>query len=182
MAQDPGYPGNLLKQDQLNTPYGGEAENNFGGKAWKFLHGWVRDIADWFLQHVRQDMDIQAPVVQTTVVVGDLLAHDLSRTAAGGRPWIDKLSNAVVGKAIFLGVAMDNVTAGLRCKMTTHGPVPANVTLLNPAVLTGAPTNITFDRVANRFKVAGGGDPVVAIADAQGNINLFAPGRTAALV
>jgi hypothetical protein len=182
VAQDSGYPGNLLKQDQLNSPFGGEAENNFGGKAWKFFGGWMRDLADWFLQHSRQDMDVQAPLVQDALVVGDCVGMDLSRSSALGGAWIGKMSSIAAGNAVFLYVAMDNVTAGLRCKAAGHGPIPASVSLLNPALLAGGKTLIAVDSVANRLKVAGVGDDGVGYADPKGNVILFAPGRVVTLV
>lgn len=182
MSRDAGYPSNLLDQDILNSLYGGEGARNMGGPAWDFLNGWVRSIADRILTHLRIDADYQAPVVQDATVVGDCIGIDLSRSSAAGGPWIGKMSSIAAGNAVFLGVAADNVTAALRCKMAGHGPIPANVSLLSPALVAAGKVLITVDSVANRLKVAAVGDDAVGYSDPKGNVMLFAPGRVVTLV
>lgn len=182
MSRDAGYPGNLLKQDQLNSPHGGEGARNFGGAAWDFLDGWVRDIADWFLQHLRRDADITGVLVQDSVVVGDCIGMDLSRSI-NGRAWVGKMTSITSGNGVFIGIALEAVTAGLRCQVASHGPIAANFTLLNPALLAAGKVPVAVDDPGtNRLRVATVSDDVVGLSDPSGNVMLFAPGRVATLV
>jgi hypothetical protein len=181
MARDAGYPDNLLEQDEMPSPYGGEGGRDFGGLAWDWLHGIIQTISKRILQHLRVDHDAHAPIVQDAVVVGDCIGVDLSRTASG-RPWIGKMTSISANNAVFLGVALEGRTAGLRCRVAAHGLVDATVTGLIGTAVSAGKVDVSVNASTNKLKVAAVGEEVVGWSDTGGNVMLLAPGRLAAIV
>lgn len=178
-TRDPNYPDNLLEADVLNSLYGGAVQSAMDKDAWAFLNGWVRSIAKRILTHLRVDFDSQALLTQDSVVMGDCLAMDITRTSATGGPWIGKIQSITAGNAIFLGVALEPKVGGQRVQCATHGALSAVVTGLGATAASGL---VAVDRSTSRLRAWVAGDDAVAYSDTKGNISLFGLGRVAAAV
>jgi hypothetical protein len=171
MAQDQGYPDNLFRFDQLNTLFGGEVKSAFGGPAWEFINGWVRDIASSFLAHIRVSWSTQTPITQEAVVVGDCMAMDFSRAVDGGGPYVGKLSSIGDTNGSFLGLAAEPAGAGSRVRVASGGVVPSSITGLTSLA---SRMGVTPDLISNKLRAAQPRtEQVIGYSDVKGNVLLI---------
>jgi hypothetical protein len=175
MARDPGYPNNLLKQDRLNSLFGGEQGNAFGLPAWLFLNGWVRDLADWFLTHIRVSWSTQVIVTQEAVVAGDVLGMSVLQSAPDGGPYVARLASIPLIERLAIGLAAEPAAAGSRVLMISGGVVPAAITGLGSIPSTDV--RVSADLNTGRLKAWAPGEEVLGYTDRRGNVLLLAPAR-----
>jgi hypothetical protein len=182
LANDPGYPDNLLELDQLNSLNGGRPDGQMDSDQLKFINGLLRKVAEKILSHVRVPWSVQAPITQEACVPGDVLAMDLSRDAfdASGQtiPYVGKYSTIVnaIGMAVAIGVAVDTVGVGGRPRIAGMGPIEARYTGLAPGQVSGG-TQLAVDLTTNKLRAWTAGDEVVAYGTPKGCVLFLGAAR-----
>jgi hypothetical protein len=177
---DPGYPNNTFKQGVLNTLYGGEARNKWGGKAWTFLNGWVRDIADWLLTWKRQPYQHCVLLVQDSLSPGDVIVWDFGLTATDPLTsqkthYLRKASSGTgAANAIVVAIALESIGAGSQVNACMGGLLPA--ALFNLAGQPGG-SLISVNYATGTLKAWASGDEAIGYVDALGNILFLGAAR-----
>lgn len=165
------YPDTLLTDDQLDPLYGGRPALEFGGLAWQWTNNVLRVLEAAHLLYNRNAFRTLAPLVQTGVAPGDVVAVVLAGSVIGGVYYARKVTtgdDAVVTTRL-LGVCVVGASAGRRAVVATSGILPR--VYAGFAALT-AGQEMTVDYTAGRLKVADPGDPVIGYGDVQGNVLL----------
>lgn len=184
MANDTGYPDNLLSQDILNSLNGGRPDGVLDSDAQKYVNGLARSLADKFLQHCRVPWSAQAPITQEACVPSDILAIDLNQDAvdASGNviPYVGKYATIVnaAGIAVAIGLAIDAAGIGGRPRIAGMGPVEARYTGITPGTI-AAGGQLACDLTTNKLRAWVAGDEVLAYATPKGCILFLGPARPA---
>lgn len=166
------YPDTLLRDDQADPLYGGQAKTDFGGMAWEWVNNVLRFLGVVHLQYNRVPYRTAAFVVTgAAVAAGDVLVADLTASGVAGVYVVRRAAPGDAGAAssVVVGVAVEGAAAGRIVAAALSGILPR--TLSGFAALTAAQP-VAVDYTAGRLKVAGGGDPVVGYGDPNGNVAL----------
>lgn len=184
MANDPGYPDNLLAQDLLNSLNGGAPDGTLDSEGWKYLNGLARSLAEKFLQHARVPWSAQAPITQEACVPSDVLAIDLAQDAVDSSgnviPYVGKYATIVNagGLAVAIGIAIDTAGIGGRPRIAGMGPVEARFTGLTPGLIS-AGGRLACDLTSNKLRAWASGEEVLGYGTPKGCILFLGAARAA---
>ncbi len=183
MPRDPGYPSNTFLTGVLNALYGGGTAREWGGEAWDFLQGLVRDHGKWLLTWKRKPYDTNTGVTQASVVAGDILCIDLSQSTTitvdvvtEDYPYIAKFTGAA--NQIVIGIALESAGAVAEVHFANGGLLPAKYFGLAGSA---AGTAVSANTTTSRLKVWVAGDEILGFLDAKGNVLFLSAARAASL-
>lgn len=166
-----GYPDTNLPNDTLDDPYGGQPATAFGAPAWQLVWNVLLFLEEAHLLYNRAPYRTVAVQVTTALAAGEVAVVDLSVGVPQGGYLVRKpvIGDVGFGGVRVLGVCVLGASVGHRALVAVQGIVPRTVTGF--ATLAAA-TPLAVDYATGRLKVAGGGDPVIAYGDVNGNAHL----------
>jgi hypothetical protein len=175
MAADAGYPSNTFKTGILNSLYGGATGREWGGPAWDFISGWVRDIADWLITNVMVPWRVSVVTTQDALMPGDIVVMDLTRSATVNGlpyPYFRKFNGG--SGYVALGLAAAAAGSGGLATVAYSGPVPVSMTGLTGLT---AGSRVSGDATTGRLKAWAVGDEALGYVDPAGNVFVLGAGR-----
>lgn len=168
MAND--FPDTLLRQGQLDDPFGGQLANAGGSLVRAFIDAQIREAHRQILDDQWSPFRFVRAKAFDDGVAGDCFVEDLN--GVDGSYTLRRV-NAVTYDADttpFFGLLLEPVSAGNVAKFALIGiGIEPNVT----GLLAGATGDLTFDTTTARLRLQLPGEPVVGTLNVAGRVRLY---------
>jgi hypothetical protein len=177
------YPNNSFEQLQLEVDqYGGANPTTFNKDAWTFITGLVRSVSKVVLGSVVPQTYATATLtVQESVVVGDVVAVDVTRDATDATTlqpiaWVGKYSTIVTasGDPKVCGVVLSAASVGGKAVIAVGGVIPRSISGI-ASITAGA--LVAADATTSRLRAWVAGDDGLGYATPAGNVVWLYSGR-----
>jgi hypothetical protein len=166
------YPNSALVDDVLDESYGGQPGNAWGSPAFAWVNSVLTFLGDAYLKYTRVPYTTLVVTVQQAVAAGDAIVLYPDNGVVGGGFYAARYAASQTNLHL-LGIALEPVSAGAKCRVASQGIVPARLTGLTA---TGSSADVGIYATTGRLRIAQGGDTVVGRVDANGNLLLYGYG------